>query len=88
MDVGVVGAVVLSLLFCLACLCVVKYRDRTVYDIADVLMIFIFATVPIFGIFYYRFHGFYIALQYVFAGIIYVLSKFEFKWSKKKSSTQ
>ncbi len=88
LDVGVVGAVVLSLLFCLACLCVVKYRERTVYDIADVLMIFIFATVPIFGIFYYRFHGFYIALQYVFAGIIYVLSKFEFKWSKKKSSTQ
>lgn len=87
LDVGVVGAVMLSVLFSLACLYVVKYYNRTEYDVSDVLMLFIFATVPIFGIFYYRFHGFYIALQYVFAGIIYILSKFEFKWSRNKTSS-
>lgn len=82
LDIGLVGCIVYSMLYVLICVLLIKYFNRTTYEITEVLLIFILATVPIFGIFYYRFHSFHIALQYVFAGLLYLMSKYKVVWRK------
>lgn len=82
LDIGIAGCIMFALLYALICVQLIKYVNRTEFDISEVLMIFVLATIPIFGIFYYRFHNFTIALQYLLAGILYILSKFKFVWKK------
>lgn len=87
LDIGLFGSVVLSVLFCLSLMLIIGYDKRRSFDISELLVFFIYATVPIFGIFYYRFHNYQIALQYVFAGILFVLSKFDVIWSKESTQS-
>lgn len=84
LDVGVAGAVILSLLFALLCILVIKYHKRRVFDISEVLLLFILASVPIFGIFYYRFYNANIAIQYLVALFLYMFSKIKIVWFKEK----
>lgn len=84
LDIGVVGAIMWSVLFALLCVLIIKYLDRSEFEITEVLMLFILATIPIFGVFYYRFHSFQIALQYLIVIILYLLSKVKFVWGKKE----
>ncbi len=83
LDIGVVGAIVWSVLYALLCVVIIRYIDRSEYEITEVMMLFILATIPIFGIFYYRFHSFQIALQYLIVGLLYLLSKVKFVWGKE-----
>lgn len=87
LDIGIMGAIIWSCLFSLLCLIIIRYFNRKTFDVSEVLLLFVLATIPIFGIFYYRFYSFQIALQYVLAGILYILSWYEFVWkspSKEK----
>lgn len=84
LDIGIVGAIIWSVLFALLCVLIIKYLDRSEFEITEVLMLFILATIPIFGVFYYRFHSFQIALQYLIVIILYLLSKVKFVWGKKE----
>lgn len=76
-DLGAVGATLLCGLFALGCVLIIKTYDRDTYDIAEVFMLFILASVPIFGIFYYRFYNMNIAIQYALAFALYLFSKVE-----------
>ena len=85
LDTGVVGCVLISILFALlSCLVINKY-DRTSFDVADVLMLFALGTVPTFGIFYYRYYSVATAFVYVAAGILFLCSKFIIVWNNEKS---
>lgn len=80
LDIGLTGCIMYASFYALLCILLIKYHNRTEFDISEVLMLFILATIPIFGIFYHRFHNFTIALQYVLVGILYIMSKYKFVW--------
>lgn len=85
LDVGMAGAIFLSVMFYLSFVLIIGYDKRRSFDVCELLIFFIYATVPIFGIFYYRFHNYQIALQYLIAGILYICSKFDIIWSKEST---
>jgi len=87
-DIGLVGCTVYATLFGLICTLLIKYYNRKEYEITEVLFLFIFATTPIFGIFYYRFHGIAIGLQYVFVGMLYILSRYRFVWGGNNQQSE
>lgn len=82
LDVGLVGCIIYASLYALVCLLLIRYFDRSSFDVTEVMLLFVMATVPVFGIFYYRFHSFAIALQYLIAGLWFLMSKFSLVWKR------
>jgi hypothetical protein len=77
-DIGVVGAIIWAILYALFCLYVIRYYHREEFDISELLLLFCLGTIPVFGIFYYRFFSFFIAIQVVFVLFFFILSKYKF----------
>lgn len=88
LDTGVAGSILICVFFAVICFLVIKTYDRTVFDIADILMIFSLGAVPTFGIFYYRYYTIATAFIYVAAGFLYIYSKFVFTWQKDIEKTE
>ena len=84
LDTGVIGSLLLSIIFAVLCCLVIQRYERTEFDIADVLMLFTLGAVPTFGIFYYRYYSFQTAVLYAGAIAIYICSKFIIVWKKEK----
>ena len=80
LDTGVVGAILISILYAVVCCVVIGRYNRTEFDIGDVFMIFALGAVPTFGIFYYRYYTVAMAFVYVAAIGFYILSKYIFVW--------
>ena len=85
LDTGVIGSIVISVIFAILCCLVIQRYNRTDYDIADIIMIFTLGVVPTFGIFYYRYYSFQTAVVYVAAIGLYLFSKFIFVWNKEEA---
>ncbi|MBQ0057390.1 MAG: hypothetical protein KBT20_07005 [Bacteroidales bacterium] len=83
LDLGPVGLTAWIVFYVLLTLEVIKWRRRTEYDISEVLIIFLLAAVPLFGIFYYRYFQWMIAINYVVLIIFRLLSKYKFVYSKE-----
>lgn len=88
LDIGVIGATLLSLIFALiVCLVINKY-NRVQFDVADLLMLFALGAVPTFGVFYYRYYSFQTAVVYAAAILLFLLSKFVIVWKSNKLETE
>ena len=83
LDVGVVGAILISAFFAFICCLVINRYNRTEFDISDVLMLFALGAVPTFGIFYYRYYTVATAFVYLAAGLLFLFSKYIFVWHKE-----
>lgn len=83
LDVGVVGAILISAFFAFICCLVVNRYNRTEFDVSDVLMLFALGAVPTFGIFYYRYYTVATAFVYLAAGLLFLFSKYIFVWHKE-----
>lgn len=83
LDVGVVGAILLSAFFAFICCLVINRYNRTEFDVSDVLMLFALGAVPTFGIFYYRYYTVATAFVYLAAGLLFLFSKYIFVWHKE-----
>lgn len=84
LDTGVLGSLLICIIFAIICCLVIKRYNRTEFDIADVIMLFVLGAVPTFGIFYYRYYSIATAFVYVAAGILYFYSKYIFIWSQEQ----
>lgn len=82
LDTGVIGCIIISVIFFLICCLVIKNYNRRKFDIADVLMLFALGAVPTFGIFYYRYYSTATAFVYAAAFVLFILSKFRLVWKK------
>lgn len=80
LDVGFIGVIIWCLFYAFMALFVLKYYNRTKFDISDILCLFVLASVPVFGVFYYRFYSFYIAIEILFVLFLFVMSKYKFKF--------
>ena len=88
LDIGVIGATLLSLIFALiVCLVINKY-NRVQFDVADLLMLFALGAVPTFGVFYYRYYSFQTAVVYAAAILLFLLSKFVIVWKSNELETE
>lgn len=88
LDIGVIGATLVSLIFALiVCLVINKY-NRIQFDVADLLMLFALGAVPTFGVFYYRYYSFQTAVVYAAAILLFLLSKFVIVWKNKELETE
>lgn len=80
LDIGVVGVIIWCMFFAFMALFVLKYYNRKKFDISDILCLFALASVPVFGVFYYRFHSFFIAIEILIVLFLFVMSKYKFKF--------
>lgn len=80
LDIGIFGVIIWCLFFAFMTLYVLRYYNRKKFDISDILCLFVLASVPVFGVFYYRIYSFFIALQIVIVLFLFVMSKYKFKF--------
>lgn len=78
LDMGKVGGIVITLLYAMLVIMVIRRYNRRSLDVGELLLLFTLANIPLFGIFYYRFHSFILAIQYVFAGLLFLFYKVNF----------
>lgn len=74
LDIGFAGVSIWVIYFFLLGMIVIKAAHRPFFYIGEVLVIFLAAAVPIFGIFYYRYFSFYFTLMFLIAACIYFLT--------------
>lgn len=78
LDITFLGMVLWVCSFFLVSLLVIKSPRRKELDISEFLALFCLATVPVFGIFYYRYHNHQHTYMLILVAIIYILSKYKF----------
>lgn len=75
LDLSPLGVIIWCSVFFLISICIIRYNHRQEYDVGDILMIFILAAIPIFGIFYYRYYSFQSFYMLIIAIAVYIVSK-------------
>lgn len=79
-DLGFVGLCMWIIIYLLLIISFIGYRDRSEIDVGELLVLFIIAAVPLFGIFYYRYYLYTHFFTILFGGIAYFMSKVHFKF--------
>lgn len=74
-DLSPIGAILWCLIFFIICMATIRFNHKEEYDAGDILALFVLAAIPIFGIFYYRYHGFNSFFLFVPTVMIYFFSK-------------
>lgn len=69
LDLSPIGAIIWAFAFFVLCISVIRYSHREDYDAGDILAIFVLATIPIFGIFYYRYYS----PQYMYMFVLVIM---------------
>ncbi len=80
LDIGMVGLTLWIIMYAILTTLVIKYRDRRQYDISEVLALFFLASIPLFGIFYYRYFSWQIAFNYIVIGLLWLASKYKIEF--------
>ena len=75
LDLSVAGALIWFVLYFFICIALIRYAHREVYDIGDILAIFVLSAIPIFGIFYYKFYNITYSYLIISTSIIYLFTK-------------
>ena len=68
-------------------LLLIRYAHREEYDISDVLAIFVTATIPLFGIFYYRYYSFTYFFLYAITAVVLLVHKVRFVFDASDKDT-
>ena len=79
LDLSPVGMMVWVVCFTLIGLLLIRSSHRTQYDLSEVLLLFVMACIPLFGIFYYRFAGFFYSIMVLIALLVYFSAKFRIR---------
>lgn len=74
-DLSPLGMAIWMIYFFLLCCIVIKRPHREEMDISEVLVVFMAAAVPVFGIFYYRLHNHCSTYILIITFLIYVFSR-------------
>ena len=79
LDLGLAGASIWICFFFITGMLIIKSAHREDFFIGEVLLIFIMAAIPLFGVFYYRYFWFTYTLMIIIAVCIYFLSSKRFR---------
>lgn len=86
LDLSPVGVIIWAVGFAFLSLVLIRYSHREEYDIADVLVLFTLAAVPIFGIFYYRYYSFVYFFMFALLAVLYIVHKVNIVLSTKDAN--
>ncbi len=74
-DIGIVGLALWVVVYFMAAMLLIRCSHRTEWDISEVLLLFLLAVVPLFGIFYYRFMAFTYTFSLIFVVALVIASR-------------
>lgn len=77
LDLSPIGMVIWVLFYFMACCLIIKSAHRKEMDISEVLVIFVAAVVPTFGIFYYRLYNRASSFLVIITLTMYLLSRYK-----------
>lgn len=77
LDLSPIGMVIWVLFYFMACCLIIKSAHRKEMDISEVLVIFVAAVVPTFGIFYYRLYNRASSFLVIITLTLYLLSRYK-----------
>lgn len=78
LDIGPMLMPLWVLAFALFTMVVIRHKGREELDLSEVLLLFFLASIPLFGVFYYRYHRWTIAFVYITILIYWIASNFKF----------
>ena len=81
LDLGFAGASIWVCYFFLIGMLIIKSAHREAFYVGEMLLIFVMAGIPLFGIFYYKYFSFPCTLTIIIALCIYLLSSKQFRLS-------
>lgn len=79
LDLGLAGASIWVCYFFLLGMLVIKCSHREVFYVGEMLLIFVMAAIPLFGVFYYKYYLFTYTLMMTIVICIYYLTSKQFK---------
>lgn len=79
LDLTPIGMVLWIACYTLLGLLLIRQSHRKEFDISEVLLIFLMACIPTFGIFYYRFHKFTYTFAVLLALVYHLLSRYRIR---------
>lgn len=79
LDISPIGMMLWVTCFTFFGLLLIRTSHRTQYDVSEVILVFTMACVPIFGIFYYRYHAFFYTLYVAVALFFYFISRYRIR---------
>ena len=85
LDLTPLGAIIWGVCFALLVIYVIRRYDRTEYNTAEMLALFILGSIPIFGIFYYRYWVANMSYIFIFIVLLAVMSRFKIVLRQEKS---
>lgn len=88
LDLGPVGMGLWVLGYALLVTLVIRHKKRTEFDMSEILILFFLASIPLFGIFYYRYFAWMIGLNYVLIFLFWVVSNNKIVYEKVKSKLE
>lgn len=88
LDLGPIGMVLWVLSFTFISLLVIRQKHRKEFELAEILIIFVLGSIPTFGVFYYRYYEWRIALVFVTAFIFWLASNNKIVFEKKEAKTE
>lgn len=83
LDISPIGMIVWIIYFFLLCIIVIKQSHRDEFTIGEILAIYVLATIPLFGVFYYRYHFCNATFMLLLTLLIYMISICEIRLWKE-----
>lgn len=84
LDMSFLGATIWIMYYFLILFLIIKCAHRDSFDISEVLILFYFAAIPVFGIFYYRYYNHESTLILLITAILYLITRV--KYFRKKTT--
>ena len=79
LDLSPIGLFIWACLFFIVTVCVLKRPHRDTYSVGEYMAFFALSVIPIFGIFYYRYHAFTYSFLLLLVAACYVSDKYKIK---------
>ena len=83
LDLGPIGVVLWVIGYAILTIIIIREYYRNEFNVGEVLLLFVLVSVPLFGIFYYRFHTVNHGYVILVAIVFYFISKIKFVFSRK-----
>lgn len=78
LDLGPLGMILWVMGYAFIGIRIIRWKDRTEYDVSEILLLFFLGSIPLFGVFYYRYFAWMIALNYVILILFWIASRYKF----------
>lgn len=77
LDLSPIGVIIWTIFFFMVCMLVMKRPHREEISAGEAVSIFVLASIPIFGVFYYKYYNYQYSFMFIMAATTYFISKYK-----------